>query len=57
MEANLQEERNAYLHFREVKCSLNREVLKVISHVALALTVSKILKFQFFYLEKVGQGH
>ena len=32
-----------------------REVLIVISHVALDLTVSEILKFQIVYLEK-GQG-
>ena len=31
---------------------LKRQVLKVISHVALALTVSKILKFQIVYLKK-----
>ena len=34
-----------------------RQVLEVITHVALALTVSDILTFQIVYGEKVGQGH
>ena len=31
--------------------------LKVISYIAPAFTVSKILKFLIFYLAKVGQAH
>ena len=34
-----------------------RQVLEVISHVALALTVSEILTFQIVYAENVAQGH
>ena len=56
MEANLQERLSVLLHIRKLKCCYKRQVLTVISHVALALIVSKILKFQFFYLENVGQG-
>ena len=40
-----------------MKMLLKRLVFKVNSHVALALTVFKILTFQIVYLEKVGQGH
>ena len=36
---------------------LKCQVLEVISHVALALTVYEMLAFQIVYLEKVGQGH
>ena len=35
---------------------LKRHVLKVVSNVALTLTVSKIIKFIIFDVEKVGQG-
>ena len=52
VEANLQEELSVHLHFTKLKCCKKRQVLKVISHLALALTVSKKI-----YLEKVGQGH
>ena len=55
VEANLQEELSFHLHFG--KCCYKRKILKVISHLALSLTVSEILEFQSVYLEKVGQGH
>ena len=44
------------LHYRQSKGYEKRDVLKVISHVVLALTVSEILQFQISYLEKVGKG-
>ena len=56
VEANLLEKLSDYLHIRKTKILLHLIVLKVISHVALALTVSEILKFQIFTLI-VGQGH
>ena len=33
------------------------QILKIMSHVAPALTVSEILTFQIGYAEKVGQGY
>ena len=56
MEANLQEERLFALWTNKMLLK-KRQVLKVILHVAPALTVSDILKFQTCDLEKVGQGH
>ena len=57
LKENLQKELSVYLHFRKLKCFEKHQVLKVISHVVLSLTVSEILKFQIIYLEKVGQGN
>ena len=57
VEANLQKELSVHLHFRKLKCCLKCQALKVISHVALALTVSRMLKLKFFNLEKVGLSH
>ena len=51
VEANLQEELS--VHYRNKMLQKTR----VISQVAPALTVSKILKFQICYPEKVGQDH
>ena len=55
--ANMQEKLSVHLHFKRLKCCKKSQILKIISHAALALTVSEILKFQIFYLEKVGQFH
>ena len=54
VEASLPEELRVHFHYRKLNCAccLKRNVLKLISHVPLALTVSEILKFQIFYLEK-----
>ena len=46
MEADLQEQLSLHLHFTKLKCCQKRQVLKVISHVALALTISEIIKFK-----------
>ena len=52
-----QEHFSVYLHFRKHNCLLKRLALKIISHVALGLTVSEMLTLQIVYLEKVGQCH
>ena len=57
LEANQQEKLCVHLHFTKLEFCYKRQILKVISHVTLALTVSEILKFQICYLEEVGQGH
>ena len=57
VKANLQEELSVRLHFRKLTCSYKRQVLKVISHAALALIVSETLTFQILDLEKVDQGY
>ena len=44
VEANLQEKLSVHLHFTKLKYCGKRQVLKVIPHVALVLTVSEILK-------------
>ena len=41
VEANLKEEFRVRLHFTKLKCCIKRPVLKVNSHVALALTLSE----------------
>ena len=48
VEENLHENLIVRLYFRKLK----RQVVKVISHVVSALTVSEILKFQFFFTLK-----
>ena len=57
VEANLQEQLGNHLHFRKLECCYNDRYLKSDHMFALALTVSEILKFHIFDLEKVGQGH
>ena len=58
VEANRHEMLSVHLHFRQLKFAhKKRQVLKVTSHVALALPVLEKLKFQIFYLEKVGKRY
>ena len=52
VQANLQQEHSVHVYFRKLKCCLIRQVVKVNSYVATALTISEILKFQIPDLEK-----
>ena len=45
---NLQEELSVHVHFTKLRYCQKRQVFEVILHVELTLTVSEILKFQFF---------
>ena len=56
MEVNLQVQLSVYLHFRKLKMLLKFQVFNLISHFC-ARSISEILKFQIWYLKKVGQGH
>ena len=57
VKANQQEELSDHLHFRNIECCLNVRYFKLFHLYTQALTVSKILKFQIFYFQKVDQDH
>ena len=57
VEANLQEELSVHLRLRKLKMLLKRQVVKIILHVELTITVSEISQVDISYLEKVGYGH
>ena len=57
VESNLQEELSVQLHFRKLKYCKKNQVLKVISHAALASHCFRNIKIQILDLEQVGQGH
>ena len=48
VQANLQDELGVHIHFRKRKCYKKRRIFTIISHVAQALTVFKVLQFPIF---------